>query len=362
MSFPHGPGRSVDGTRQKREQRKQSKHSPEGRRFFRKENQGCRVWRSVGTHAMISSVSTAEVTVMNRRAFAQLLTRGALGATAFADPALSPASLAARGKVPDIPFKISVMLWTVFQDLPFERRLEKVAQAGYHYVELVGEYEKWSSADFQRINALRRRLSITFDCTAGLRHGLGNPAEREAFLADLRTALTTMQRIECAAIIVMSGNVVPGMTREAQHRSIVEGLKRAAPLAERQGATLLLENIDLEENPRYYLWSVAEGLRIIDEVGHPRVKLLYDFFHEQISEGNLIEKLEKNIEKVGVVHVADVPGRHEPGTGEINYLNIYRKLAKLNFTGYVAMEFIPTRDAVESLRIAREEVLQAVRS
>jgi hydroxypyruvate isomerase len=109
-----------------------------------------------------------------------------------------------EGEVPGVPFKISVMLWTVFQKLPFEERLEKVAEAGYHANDI----------------------------------------------------------------------------------------------------TILLENIDLEENPRYYLWSVAEGFEIITRVGHPRVKFLDDFFHEQISEGNLIEKLEKNIDKLGLVHVA----------------------------------------------------------
>ena len=104
---------------------------------------------------------------------------------------------------------------------------------------------------------------------------------------------------------------------------------------------------------------MAEGFEIIRKVDHPRVRFLDDFFHEQISEGNLIEKLEKNIEKVGLVHVADVPGRHEPGTGEINYTSIYKKLAALKYDRYLAMEFFPTGDPVTSLRRAREEALTA---
>jgi hydroxypyruvate isomerase len=251
------------------------------------------------------------------------------------------------------------MLWTVFQKLPFEQRLEKVAEAGYRAVELVGEYKNWSEEDFRRANRKRRELGITFDVTAGLAHGVADPKAREAFLSDLRQALPAMDKIECRAIIVMSGNVVPGMSRADQHQSCIEGLKRAADIAEEKGITLMLENIDLEENPRYYLWSVAEGFEIITRVGHPRVKLLDDFFHGQISEGNLIETLEKNIDKLGLVHVADVPGRHEPGTGEINYPNIYKKLAMLKYDRYVAMEFIPTGDPVAILRRAREEALRA---
>ena len=89
------------------------------------------------------------------------------------------------------------------------------------------------------------------------------------------------------------------------------------------------------------------------------MRLLYDLYHEQIAAGNLIEKLEKSLPHLGLVHVADVPGRHEPGTGEINYTNIFRKLAELNYTGMVAMEFHPSGDPVTQLRAAREMALRA---
>jgi hydroxypyruvate isomerase len=88
------------------------------------------------------------------------------------------------------------------------------------------------------------------------------------------------------------------------------------------------------------------------------VKVLYDLYHEQRGMGNLIEKLEKNIDEVRLIHVADVPGRHEPGTGEINYRNIYKKLTELHYTGMIAMEFYPTGDVMETLRKAREEAMQ----
>ena len=91
-------------------------------------------------------------------------------------------------------------------------------------------------------------------------------------------------------------------------------------------------------------------------MNHPQVRFLYDLFHEQIAEGNLIEKLDKHIDTIGLIHVADVPGRHEPGTGEINYANIYRKLAQLNYRHMAAMEFLPTGDPVASLREAKAMV------
>jgi hydroxypyruvate isomerase len=97
---------------------------------------------------------------------------------------------------------------------------------------------------------------------------------------------------------------------------------------------------------------------MVREVGSPNVKVLYDLYHEQRTHGNLIEKLEKNIDAVALIHIADVPGRHEPGTGEVDYRNVYRKLVELKYKGGIAMEFYPTGDVVETLRKAREEAMR----
>jgi hydroxypyruvate isomerase len=289
---------------------------------------------------------------MHRRDFSRWLAGAALGVTAFMD---APAAHAES----KVPFRFSVMLWTIYRKLSFEQRVEKVAEAGYHAVELVDEYKDWSPQDFNRALARLRALDIKVDAMAGVWTGIADPQTRDKFLADLVKLIPVAGQLECPAIIVLSGNRVEGLSREAHHQSCVEALKRAAEIAEKQNITLLLENIDQEENSKYYLTSVAEGLEMIREVNHPRVKFLYDFYHEQIAEGNLIEKLEKSIDQIGLFHVADVPGRHEPGTGEINYANIYRKLAQLNYRGYVAMEFEPAGDPVASLRTAREQALRA---
>lgn len=300
---------------------------------------------------------------MNRRRFAQGIASATFASAAILRPENGP-SPEEQGIA---PFPLSVMLWTVWNNLPFEQRLANVAQAGYSNVELVGEYAKWSDADFDRANAARKKLGIHFDATAGLHNSVGNPAVRDAFLAELKSALAPMDRLDCPAMIVMSGNVVPGLSRDAQHASCIEGLKRAASVIEGkqiagQPLRLLLECIDPEENPHYFLQSAAEAIEIVRAVNHPQVQFLYDLFHEQIAEGNLIEKLEKHIDVIGLIHVADVPGRHEPGTGEINYANIYRKLAELKYRHIVAMEFRPTGDAVKTLSAAREMVEKSART
>src|SRR2546428_3790572 len=266
---------------------------------------------------------------MDRRRFAKTAV-AALGAAAI--PSLLSSAQPSGSN--SLPFNLSVMLWTVNKDHPFEQGQEKVAEAGYQAVELVKECENWTDADFRRANTKKRSLGITFDATAGVWTGTADPAARDKFVADLKNFLPIAEKLECPAIIVLSGNRVEGLSHDAHHEACIEALKRGADLAAKQRVRLVLVNIDQEENPKYYLTSVAEGFEIIRNVDHPRVKFLYDFYHEQISEGNLIETLENNIDLVGLVHIADVRGRHEPGTGEIKYANIFRKLAQLKYDRY----------------------------
>ena len=291
---------------------------------------------------------------MNRRTFGQTVAGAALGAT-LPGIGLEASSVRPPGAA---PYGISIMLWTVFRDLPFEERLAKVAEAGYRQVELVGEYEHWTQADFDRANAARKRLGIRFDATAGLHNGVANPATRDAFLAELTQALKPMQTLECPAMIVLSGNVVPGLAREAHHQAAIETLKQAAKLVEGktiagEPVRLLLECIHVEENPKIYLTSAREGIEIVRAVNHPQVQFLYDMYHEQMGYGDLIDKLDGNMDVIGLVHVADVPGRHEPGTGEVNYGNIYKRLAGLGYRKNMAMEFYPSREPVATLRVAK---------
>lgn len=289
---------------------------------------------------------------MRRRDFGRLLAGAALGG------AMSELS-AQQLRNDTAPFKVSVMLWTVFRELPFAERLERVASAGYRYVELVSEYRGWTDAQFREVAGRCQKLGIEFDAISGLKHGTADPGVRDAFLQELAALAPIAQKLNCPAIIVLSGNRVESISHEQQHQACIETLKRASEIAERNHVQLLLENIDPLENPKYFLTSVAEGFEIVRSVEHPSVRFLYDFFHEQIAEGNLIAKLQKNIDLVGLVHVADVPGRHQPGTGEINYENIYRALAALKYDRVIAMEFEPVGDAVEVLRSARQQAQTA---
>lgn len=255
--------------------------------------------------------------------------------------------------------QFSVMLWTLRQHGTFEENLEQVAAAGYSHVELTGEFNKWSADDWQRILARMQALHLSVDATSGVSRGFADPAGADAFITELKSVLPALNRLACKQLILLSGKRIDGTAGGAQHAASIEALKRAADLLDKAGVTAVIEPIDTLENPTIYLNGVAEAFEIVRAVGSPNVKVLYDLYHEQREHGNLIEKLDKNIDDVALIHIADVPGRHEPGTGEINYDNIYRQLTQLNYKGGIAMEFHPVGDVVKTLQHAREEAMRA---
>ncbi len=291
---------------------------------------------------------------MDRRAVSKLLLGGA-----FTAAVESPLAWAAQGtgrlttEGAAAGPKFSCMLWTLERSAPFDRCLEVVAQAGYQGVELVGEFQKWSPAETQRVLGRIHTFGLEVDAASGLKTGFAVAGQTEAFLGELKQQLGMMQTLGCKRVILLSG-AVDGKISAAQQRDIaLDNLARAADLAAAAQVEILIEPIDVLENPTSYLRSVAEGFSLVKTLNRPNVKVLYDLYHEQRGAGNLIEKLQANLDWVGLIHVADVPGRHEPGTGEIDYGVIYRKLAERRYHGWIAMEFYPTGEATASLRTAR---------
>ena len=285
-------------------------------------------------------------------------TVGKLLAASAAAYALKPARLQALED--QATNDISAMMWTMKSLGPFQENLERVAAAGYRFVELVDEFKHWTPEEKQRILARMKVLGIQIDAMAGMVRGFADPNGATAYISELRQLLPVAQELGCRQIILMSGKRLAGIDAEAQHRAAVETLTQAAPMLVASGITGLIEPIDRIENPPIYLDGVTEAFAIANTVNSPNVKVLYDLYHEQRGYGNLIEKLNANIAQVGLIHVADVPGRHEPGTGEIDFTNIYRRLGALKYKGRIAMEFYPSADAVQSLRKAREDALRSL--
>ena len=286
---------------------------------------------------------------MNRREFT-----GALAGAV----ATFPLRLPAQGQPSPLP-QFSVMLWTLAKVASLDRSLGMVAEAGFGGVELVGEFHRWTPEEVKRNVERLTALHLRVDAMSGVSAGFSEPAVQDQFLAQFQEQLRWAQQLQCPQIILLSGANVPGLPPERQTEASVEALRRASDLALKQNVEIVIEPIDRLESPAVFLSSVSEAFRIVRATGRPNVRVLYDLYHEQRGYGNLTEKLEENIDLVHLVHVADVPGRHEPGTGEIHFENLYRHLAALRYTRYIAMEFYPTGDPVATLRQAREQVVRA---
>lgn len=238
--------------------------------------------------------------------------------------------------------KLSACIEMIFRDVPeFADRLDKVKEAGLNAFEFWG----WANKDLPAIAKKRAELGLDLAafCVVAEKP-LVDPDGTEVWVKGAEESIAKAVEMGCPTLITTVGNELP-IPRETQHASIVKGLKAIAPKAEAAGITLVVEPLNLlVDHAGYYLATSAEGFEIIREVNSPRVKLLFDIYHQQITEGNLIQNITNNVDLIGHFHMADVPGRHEPLTGEINYENVFRAIAETDYAGYVGMEFKPTGD------------------
>lgn len=273
------------------------------------------------------------------------------------EAAAATVGAAAQGLPAKPKITSSVMLWTLKGAFP--EKIEAAAKSGVQSVEFVAEHVEWTPADTARFLKLVRSFRLGIDTVIATPNwtkrpvSMLDPAQRDNFLADVRSAIDWAKRLEVPQIILMSGNTIPGKSREEQWKSLVESSKRAAELAGRAALTLIIEPLNsLVNHKGYFLDTCVDGLKLVKEVDHPRFRLLFDIYHEQVQIGNVIRTLTEAAPHVAVFHVADNPGRNDPGTGELNWPNIYKAIQKTGYTGYVTMEYLPLGDQVKSLTAA----------
>lgn len=244
---------------------------------------------------------------------------------------------------------------TVFTDRPLGERFKRVAEIGFRNVEFwlaeracpdPEELARLADAAGVRVTSL-----VLSSPDGGVGGGLTDPSRRDELLDRTRACFDYARAAGIGAAIICTGNRIDGADEAAMRRSIVEGLRAAAELAESAGVTLLLEALnDVHDHPGYWLTSSDTGAELCREVGSERLRLLYDAYHMQIVEGDLAVHIERNLDMIGHVHVAGVPGRHEPDVGEINYAFLVEHLRRLGWRGVTALEYKPTVDHEASLR------------
>ena len=235
-----------------------------------------------------------------------------------------------------------------FGDVPIRSSLEQIARIGFDSCD---NFDWRNPADF----AEYRTGLAEFGLAAGVLvvnkkpdvHapgcGLVSPAEREGFLTELRLCVDAAHQVNCNRLEVLTGNTLPGVPRATQMDSCVATLASAVPILEANGMIVVVELLNSTvDHPGYFLNTVEDGVEMVRRVGSPRVKLLFDMYHVQVMQGNLIQRMRDSYDAVGQYHFADVPGRHEPGTGEINFRNVFKALYDLQYSGFITAEYHPT--------------------
>jgi len=255
--------------------------------------------------------------------------------------------------------KFSICAEMFYPDLLFIDKVSRIVERGFKEIEFWSSYDKGQ----EELEEFQDRLGFHIVTFSGHRNSApAAEADRKDFLTEIKTTVATAQRLGCPSLMVLSNALGPDgsvlrpkeVNPKRARRSMIEALFAAADIVEEAGITLLMEPLNtFVDHPGYFLDSSSAGFDIIDAVKSERVKLLYDIYHMQIMEGNVIETISGNIDKIGHIHFADVPGRHEPGTGELDCEKILAAIDAVGYTGIVGFELSPSGSSDEALdRIA----------
>ncbi|MEM7112304.1 MAG: TIM barrel protein [Chloroflexota bacterium] len=212
------------------------------------------------------------------------------------------------------------------------------------------EFWDWWTKDLAQMQQAmaEHRLTCVACCTRFI--SLVDAAKREAYLQGLAESIKVAQQLGCKTLISQVGDDL-GIARADQRQSLIEGLKASVPLLENAGIKLVIEPLNtLVDHAGYYLTSSDEAFAIIDAVGSPHIKVLFDIYHQQISEGHVIQRIVDNIDKIGHFHAAGNPGRNELYRGELNYHEIFRAIKAAGYEGYVGLEYFPLEEPLAGIR------------
>jgi hydroxypyruvate isomerase len=242
----------------------------------------------------------------------------------------------------------SVSRWC-YERIPLDELCEKGAAMGLKAIDLLNEDEWEVPGRYGLV------CSMGYGGGGEIRSGL-NRVENHAKVEEaFRKSIPRAAKMGVANVITFSGNR-GGISDEEGVKNTIAGLKRVKKIAEDYGVTICMELLNSKVDHKDYMCDhTAWGVRVMEAVNSPRVKLLYDIYHMQIMEGDLIRTITGNIEWLGHFHTGGVPGRHElDNTQEVNWAGVMRAIAATMYTGYVAHEFIPTREPLRSLGEAVE--------
>jgi hydroxypyruvate isomerase len=250
----------------------------------------------------------------------------------------------ALGKTPHTKFAVNIEMW-FNKEKDFVERLRKSAALGFPAV----EFWDWRAkkAILPAIADVAGELGIAIaQFTAwGFFPGMNSPKNKDKFVKAVEEGCQVAKQLRCEKMTVVGGQDIKGVSQEEMHRTIIDALKAAAPVAEAHNVMLILEPMNIRvDHKGHCLYGSEAPIRICREVGSPMVKLNWDLYHMHISEGDLCRRLKEGYDQVGYLQLADNPGRNEPGTGEIYYPRVLKEAYDLGYRGFVGLECNPIAD------------------
>lgn len=249
--------------------------------------------------------------------------------------------------------RFAANLSLLFDDPAMERRIERASACGFDAVEIQFPYATEAAAVAEALS--RHGLDLVLmnlpagDWDKGDRGIAALPERRAEFRAAIDRAIDYARRTGCHRINCLAG--IPGPTTSAAeaHACLIDNLAHTARRLDDHGMILLIEPINSKDTPGFFLDSTEQAAAIIREVGAPNLRLQLDLYHRQRMQGDLAAAIETHADIIGHVQIADNPGRHEPGTGEINHPFLFDLLDRLGYDGWVGAEYIPLVTAEDGL-------------
>lgn len=242
------------------------------------------------------------------------------------------------GRTPNTPFAVNLEMW--FRG-PFEQRIVEAAKLGFPSVEFWPYQKKNIDAMAQLLR--ENNMTATQFTAWGFGTELNNPkAGADGFVKAIEESCQVAAKLPgCDLFTVVLGNNIEGLTKAQMHAAALDKIKRAVPLLEKNKKTIIIEPMNPYNHPGHCLYGSADGIAICKSVGSEYVKLNWDLFHMQRYEGNLIDNMRKGKDYIGYLQLADSPDRHEPGTGEVNYTQIFKSIKQIGYTRPVGLECTP---------------------
>jgi len=256
--------------------------------------------------------------------------------------------------------KKSVCIEMIFTEVPFEDRFRLSREHHLGYV----EFWTWKDKDIQRIKELCRSYDLKIASFSGDQdYSMIDEKQKDDYIAFTEESIETAKFLNCSHLVLHSnalgekGVVIdhyPDISGYDKIAVMTDVLKALAPMAEKAKVALVLEALNSKvDHVGNFLTSTKEAVELIRNINSPFIKVLYDIYHMQIMEDNIIQTLKENIDVIGYIHMADVPGRHEPGTGEIDYKNVVKTLKAIKYDGIVGFEFTPIHDSGNGIHVIK---------